>query len=218
MGVSKRSFVIAFLTIVLAALLALSLAGCSQGSAPKSSDETATGMSESDGEMGAVASGINIEIVAEGYDAATSTPCVIGLFTETEDDVKTTYSFEHCNAQVVIDCEEGEYTLNVIPPINKDGSTYRIPQTIQANSTGSAEWEKNPLKIELELLSPDEATAEDISDILSAYENALDSSDLQEMERSDAMDLANANAAANPNFRAAYDGNAADSVEQDEIL
>ena len=186
----KPTILIAVAAVVALGLMTF-LSGCSQSS-------------DSAPEAEGVSPGIAIEISAPGWDADTSTSCVLELTPMSDDSFtdNVAYTFDYCNVPLVVNCEEGQYKLKVVPPINADGSTYIIPDEMEVCSSNSAE-SAEPQIVNLELIPADEVAAEDIQNVLSAYENAVDNSDVSDVQKVEVLELAQKNAEASTAYKSA---------------
>ncbi len=165
--------------------LALALTGCGQQAAP---------------ELG---TGFKVEVQAESWEADQSTPVIVVLTPEA-DDASADESEEPtpivnaipANETATIEVDAGTYALDLVSPINADGSIYKVPEgtTVEVNEGELDESEA----IELELIPAEEATSEQVTAIVSALTVAL-TDQAGVPDAAAILDKAKENAKRNPN-------------------
>ena len=178
-------------TIIAAAstlALALALTGCGQ-QAEQQAPEPSTGF--------------KVEVQAESWEADQSTPAIVVLTPEA-DDASADESEEPtpivnaipANETATIEVDAGTYALDLVSPINADGSIYKVPEgtTVEVNE-GELD-ESQP--IELELIPAEQATSEQVTAIVSALTVAL-TDQAGVPDAAAILDKAKENAKRNPN-------------------
>ena len=178
-------------TIIAAAstlALALALTGCGQ-QAEQQAPEPSTGF--------------KVEVKAESWEADQSTPAIVVL-TPKADDASADESEEPtpivnaipANETATIEVDAGTYALDLVSPINADGSIYKVPEgtTVEVNE-GELD-ESQP--IELELIPAEQATSEQVTAIVSALTVAL-TDQAGVPDAAAILDKAKENAKRNPN-------------------
>lgn len=165
--------------------LAFALTGCGQQAAP---------------ELG---TGFKVEVQAESWEADQSTPVIVVLTPEA-DDASADESEEPtpivnaipANETATIEVDAGTYALDLVSPINADGSIYKVPEgtTVEVNEGELDESEA----IELELIPAEEATSEQVTAIVSALTVAL-TDQAGVPDAAAILDKAKENAKRNPN-------------------
>lgn len=175
-------------TIVAAAAalaLAFGMTGCGQQAASEPS------------------TGFKVEVKAESWEADQSTPAIVVL-TPKADDASADKSEEPtpivnaipANETATIEVDAGTYALDLVSPINADGSIYKVPEgtTVEVNE-GELD-ESQP--IELELIPAEQATSEQVTAIVSALTVAL-TDQAGVPDAAAILDKAKENAKRNPN-------------------
>ena len=175
-------------TIVAAAAalaLAFSLTGCGQQAAPEPS------------------TGFKVEVKAESWEADQSTPAIVVL-TPKADDASADKSEEPtpivnaipANETATIEVDAGTYALDLVSPINADGSIYKVPEGTTVEVTEGELDESEAIK--LELIPAEQATSEQVTAIVSALTVAL-SDQAGVPDAAAILDKAKENAKCNPN-------------------
>ncbi len=178
-------------TIIAAATataLALALTGCGQQAEQQASEPS---------------TGFKVEVQAESWDAEQSTPAIVVL-TPKADDASADESEEPtpivnaipANETATIEVDAGTYALDLVSPINADGSIYKVPEgteveVVEGELDGSE-------AIELELIPAEQATSEQVTAIVSALTVAL-TDQAGVPDAAAILDKAKANAKCNPN-------------------
>ena len=175
-------------TIVAAAAalaLAFSLTGCGQQAAPEPS------------------TGFKVEVKAESWEADQSTPAIVVL-TPKADDASADKSEEPtpivnaipANETATIEVDAGTYALDLVSPINADGSIYKVPEGTTVEVTEGELDESEAIK--LELIPAEQATSEQVTAIVSALTVAL-TDQAGVPDAAAILDKAKENAKRNPN-------------------
>lgn len=178
-------------TIIAAAstlALALALTGCGQ-QAEQQAPEPSTGF--------------KVEVKAESWEADQSTPAIVVL-TPKADDASADKSEEPtpivnaipANETATIEVDAGTYALDLVSPINADGSIYKVPEGTTVEVIADELDESQP--IELELIPAEQATSEQVTAIVSALTVAL-SDQAGVPDAAAILDKAKENAKCNPN-------------------
>lgn len=137
--------------------------------------------------------GIKLNVTAEGWDADSSTPIVAMFLPDTpEDDLVTAdeatgedvqegkedtsdvepiYKDLKANEDQVIELDEGSYNLNLISPVNSDGSIYTVPAETVVEASEITD-DADP--VELELIPADQVASEQMQAIITALTVAKD--------------------------------------------
>lgn len=190
-------------TIVAAAAalaLAFSLTGCGQQAAPEPS------------------TGFKVEVKAESWEADQSTPAIVVL-TPKADDASADKSEEPtpivnaipANETATIEVDAGTYALDLVSPINADGSIYKVPEGTTVEVTEGELDESEAIK--LELIPAEQATSEQVTAIVSALTVAL-TDQAGVPDAAAILDKAKENAKRNPNVTEEAIQAAKDKVEE----
>lgn len=110
---------------------------------------------------------------------------------------ETTYHELAANEDAVIEVEEGTYNLELISPINADGSIYAVPEDTEVTA---GEITDDADAIELVLIPAEEATSEQLEGIVAGITLAVQAE--SGLGDESLIERAVANAAANPNVSA----------------
>lgn len=105
---------------------------------------------------------LSLEVKADGWDADTSTP-VIAHIEGAEGDVDF-YTAIAANKQVTVKVgKSGTYTVTLIPPVNADGSTYKV--ATEKVKAGKADKKTAGTTITLEKVDADKVAKDDLTAI-----------------------------------------------------
>ncbi len=117
---------------------------------------------------------LTIEVKADGWDADTSTPIIAHI--EDADGKVDFYTAIAANKQVSITVgESGSYTVTLIPPVNADGSTYKV--TSEKVTAVKSDKKTDGTVITLEKVDADKVTKDDLTAIAKDVAEAVKKGD-----------------------------------------
>lgn len=118
-----------------------------------------------------------IGVVAEGWDALTSSPVIVHVVSEAEGiDYYHAFSANE-DARLAVP-SGGEYEVSFISPVNSDGSIYRVPDavTVAAVAEGDEATDAD-LPFEFERVPAEDVTADELTDIMGQVTEAIKKGD-----------------------------------------
>ena len=117
---------------------------------------------------------LTIEVKADGWDADTSTPIIAHI--EDADGKADFYTAIEANKQVSITVgESGSYTVTLIPPVNADGSTYKV--TSEKVTAVKSDKKTDGTVITLDKVDADKVTKDDLTAIAKDVAEAVKKGD-----------------------------------------
>ena len=117
---------------------------------------------------------LTIEVKADGWDADTSTPIIAHI--EDADGKADFYTAIEANKQVSITVgESGSYTVTLIPPVNADGSTYKV--TSEKVTAVKSDKKTDGTVITLEKVDADKVAKDDLTAIAKDVAEAVKKGD-----------------------------------------
>ncbi|QGM91992.1 hypothetical protein GIR35_12350 [Enterococcus faecalis] len=145
---------------------------------------------------------IQAGVVAEGWVKGESSPVITHIVNEAEG-VDYYHAYD-ANEQTALDVPaDGEYDVSFIAPVNKDGSTYEVPETskLEAGDAADEESGKPGLPFEFKPVAADKASADTLNGIAGDVAEAVKKGDetLTGEKGSAVIELVKRNIKANPN-------------------
>lgn len=117
---------------------------------------------------------LSLEVKADGWDTETSTPVIAHI--EDADGKVDFYTAIAANKQVTVKVgKSGTYTVTLIPPVNADGSTYKVASS--KVKAGKDDKKTNGTVITLEKVDADKVTKDDLTAIAKDIAEAVKKGD-----------------------------------------
>lgn len=113
-----------------------------------------------------------VRVDAPGWDAATSTPVVLVFTAEGEAEPAFARAVA-ANADVEVELSPGSYGVEVVVPVNADGSTYAPVDAVCLDVAADGEGERDAVCVELEPVSAADVTEGRMAEVLSGLARAV---------------------------------------------
>lgn len=145
---------------------------------------------------------VQVGVKADGWVKGESSPVIAHIVNEAEG-VDYYHAYD-ANEQTALDVPaDGEYEVSFIAPVNKDGSTYEVPEAskVKAGDAADEESGKSGLPFEFKPVAADKASTDTLNDIVGDVAEAVKKGDetLTGEKGSAVIELVKKNIKANPN-------------------
>lgn len=145
---------------------------------------------------------VQVGVKADGWVKGESSPVIAHIVNEAEG-VDYYHAYD-ANEQAALDVPaDGEYEVSFIAPVNKDGSTYEVPEAskVKAGDADGEESGKSGLPFEFKPVAADKASADTLNGIAGDVAEAVKKGDetLTGEKGSAVIELVKKNIKANPN-------------------
>lgn len=145
---------------------------------------------------------VQVGVKADGWVKGESSPVIAHIVNEAEG-VDYYHAYD-ANEQTALDVPaDGEYEVSFIAPVNKDGSTYEVPEAskVKAGDADDEESGKSELPFEFKPVAADKASADTLNGIAGDVAEAAKKGDetLTGEKGSAVIELVKKNIKANPN-------------------
>ena len=158
---------------------------------------------------------LDVGTKAGGWDKKSSSPVIVHVVNEKRE-VDFYHAYDANEAHGVDVPGDGGYTVSFLPPLNADGSTYKVPAASVVRAQTKARLGTNKRKLDFKFDKKADVTGDELTELLRQVSKAVKGGDktLSGANGAKVVERVEANAKANPNADAGSMDAVGDEAEQ----